>query len=145
MVFFDWLDCTQELTSEEKGRLIDAMVSYARGNDVKLDGNERFVFPAMRQQLDRDAKAYDEKVSRLQENGRKGGRPRKNNADSEKANALSENQIKQMVFPKSKKSQDKDKDKYLYNIDRVDALPETKPTQTQAAQSMRDATDNMYD
>lgn len=36
-IFFDWLDVTQDLTAEEKGNLIDAVVAYAfKGYQVKI-------------------------------------------------------------------------------------------------------------
>lgn len=76
-LFFDWSDLTHELTLEEKGRLIDGAIAYARGDPVSLDGNERFVFPVLRTRIDRDKEKYDATVQRNQANGRKGGRPRK--------------------------------------------------------------------
>ena len=56
-VFYDWLEVTEELTAEEKGRLIDACVLYARGDEYRdrISGNERFLFPAFKQQIDRSA------------------------------------------------------------------------------------------
>ena len=56
-VFHDWLEVTEELNAEEKGRLIDAIVLYARGDDYsgRIQGNERFLFPAFKQQIDRSA------------------------------------------------------------------------------------------
>ena len=49
-VFFDWIEVTAELSAEEKGRLVDALVLLARGEDWKsrVQGNERFVFPFLR-------------------------------------------------------------------------------------------------
>lgn len=58
-LFYDWIDSTCSLADDEKGRLIDAMVIYARdGVEVELPGNERFVFPVFRLQLDRDRDCY---------------------------------------------------------------------------------------
>lgn len=74
-LFFDWSDLTHELTAEEKGRLIDGVIAYARGDPVSLDGNERFVFPALSTRIDRDNENYAAIVQRNQANGRKGGRP----------------------------------------------------------------------
>jgi len=56
-VFYDWLEVTEALNAEEKGRLIDAIVMYARGDDYSgmIQGNERFLFPAFKQQIDRSA------------------------------------------------------------------------------------------
>lgn len=74
-LFFDWSDLTHELTPEEKGRLIDGVIAYARGDPVSLDGNERFVFPALSTRIDRDNEKYAAIVQRNQDNGRNGGRP----------------------------------------------------------------------
>ena len=56
-IFFDWLECTQDLTQEEKGNLIDAVMLYATGEEYEqvLTGNERIAFRFMRGQLDRNA------------------------------------------------------------------------------------------
>ena len=49
-VFFDWVEVTGELNAQEKGRLIDAIVLYARGGDwqEQIKGNERYLFPAFK-------------------------------------------------------------------------------------------------
>ena len=54
-IFLDWTEVTEGLNDQEKGRLIDAMVLYARGGDwaEKLKGAERILFPAFRAQIDR--------------------------------------------------------------------------------------------
>ena len=88
-----WLEETKRLTFAEKGRLMDALVAYARGDGEtgeRLPGNEAFVFPCFKTQIDHDraeAEWYEqeaEKYSRRQsENGKKGGRPRKSTAFSE--------------------------------------------------------------
>jgi hypothetical protein len=54
-IFYDWIEATQELNAQEKGRLIDAIVVYARGGDwqEQIKGNERYVFPLFRGQVDR--------------------------------------------------------------------------------------------
>lgn len=54
-IFFDWIDVTEELNAEERGRLINAIVMYASGRDwqSELVGNERFLFPAFRRQIER--------------------------------------------------------------------------------------------
>lgn len=54
-VFFDWVEVTGELTAQEKGRLIDAIVLYAQGGDwqEQIKGNERYLFPAFKKQIDR--------------------------------------------------------------------------------------------
>ena len=54
-VFYDWTEVTGELNDQEKGRLIDAIVIYAQGGDWqdRIKGNERYLFPAFKGQIDR--------------------------------------------------------------------------------------------
>lgn len=105
-VFLDWTEATRKLKDAEKGRLIDAMVAYAKGeeNEDQLQGNEAYVFPMFKLQIDRDRQEYEALVRRQRENGSKGGRPKK-------ANGLEENPKNPLVFSKTQKSQDKEEDK----------------------------------
>lgn len=86
MVFFDWLETTSELTSEEKGRLIDAIVAYATGKGFELPGNERFLFPAFRAQVDRDKAAYENVLEQRRKAGSLGGKQKQANATRAKQN-----------------------------------------------------------
>ena len=63
---------------EERGRIIWAMMDY-KGNHIEPEfvGNERFVWPSIKQRLDAEIAAYDRKVEINQANGKKGGRPKK--------------------------------------------------------------------
>lgn len=82
-VYFDFEAKTAEYSDEEKGRLLLAMLRYARdGEEQTLTGNERFVFPVFRAQIDEDIKAYDTKVL----NGSRGGRPVMNKEPEETEN-----------------------------------------------------------
>lgn len=60
-IFFDWVEVTGELNAQEKGRLIDAIVLYAQGGDwqEQIKGNERYLFPAFRKQIDRASEISD--------------------------------------------------------------------------------------
>ena len=55
-VFFDWLDVTQDLTAEEKGNLIDAVVAYASGKEYEhlLTGGCKIAFRFLKGQVDRN-------------------------------------------------------------------------------------------
>ena len=57
-IFYDWIEATQELNDQEKGRLIDAVVLYARGGDWqdRIKGNERYAFSVFMLQVDRAKK-----------------------------------------------------------------------------------------
>lgn len=73
-IFFDWVEATQALNFEEKGRLIDAIIRYARDPeaDLEMPGNERFVFPTFMQQVDRDAANYERVCTKASYNARAG-------------------------------------------------------------------------
>lgn len=70
-LFYDWIEATDQLDYTEKGRLIEAMLVYARDGCVpELPGNERFVFPGFKNQLDRDRESYARAGARREENAR---------------------------------------------------------------------------
>lgn len=64
-VFFDWVEVTGELNAQEKGRLIDAIVLYAQGGDwqEQIKGNERYLFPAFKKQIDRARETSEKRAS----------------------------------------------------------------------------------
>lgn len=102
-LFLSWAETTAELTDSEKGSLVDAMIAYARGDPYRLTGNERFVFPVFKSQIDRDAAAYEDVCEKRKLAGSKGGMQKA-------ANAINCYQ-KQATFSKSSQEEDKDKDK----------------------------------
>ena len=66
------------LSDEEFGRLTRAMIRYnTTGDAPEFTGNERFVWPIIRSQIDRNRKAYEKKCETNRRNGQKGGRPKK--------------------------------------------------------------------
>lgn len=55
-IFLDWDESTKRLNSTEKGRLVDALVAYAKSADnweKILKGNERFLADELRLKIDR--------------------------------------------------------------------------------------------
>ena len=100
-LFIDYLDAIESLGDAERGRLFTSLLLYAKTGTVpQLGGNERFLFPMMKAQIDRDITTFEEVSNARSEAGKLGGRP-KNQTKAKKAIAFSE----------SKKSKDKDKDK----------------------------------
>lgn len=72
-VFFDFDERTEMLTDAERGRLLLAMLRYAKcGEAPDLKGNERFLWPVFKGDIDRDAAAYEAHV----QSGGLGGRPK---------------------------------------------------------------------
>lgn len=104
-IYYDFKEKTSSLSPTEIGRLVLAMAEYAEtGVTPNIVGNERFVFPIFKVQIDRDHEAYAEKVQTLRENGSKGGRP-KNQKVSEETKRFLEKPNE------SKKSQEEEKEK----------------------------------
>ena len=106
-VFWDWIEVTGELNDQEKGRLIDAMVMYSRGGDWqdRIKGNERYLFPAFRQQIER-ARTMSEKRS---DAGATGGKQAQANASKAKqiqANASKSKQTKANASKIAKKEEE---------------------------------------
>ena len=80
-IFLDCLETMEPLDDGERGRLFTALLQYAKTGQIPaLQGNERFLFPVLRAQLDRDAQSYQRVCQTNRENGRLGGRPPRNPA-----------------------------------------------------------------
>jgi hypothetical protein len=61
-LYFTYLDALEKLDDAERGRLFTAMLTYGRdGVEPDLPGNEQFVWPLIRAQIDRDEEAYNQK------------------------------------------------------------------------------------
>ena len=77
-VFTDFADAMEELGDAERGRLFTAMLKYAEtGAAPDFRGNERFIWPVAKLQIDRMAAECEGKAKTSRENGAKGGRPKK--------------------------------------------------------------------
>lgn len=121
--YHSYLENMELLNSEERGRLFTALLEYSKdGTLIPLTGNERFVFPGIRSQIDRDKEQWKKTDEQQASYGRKGGRPRKKPPDgeNEKATLLNDTDKKGgfsekgSFFSKSlekEKKKDKEKDK----------------------------------
>ena len=106
-VFTDFADAMEELGDAERGRLFMAMLKYAEtGAAPDFRGNERFIWPVAKLQIDRMAAECEGKAKTSRENGAKGGRPKKTQGNPKNP----------VGFSKTQKSQDKDNDKEKENI-----------------------------
>lgn len=109
--YYSYLEAIEPLTDEERGRLFTALLEYASTGEAKsLSGNERFVFPSIRGQIDRDTKTYEQKADRARKNGSCGGRPKKEESVDVASEKTKKNQIG-FEKPKSPKEKEKDKEK----------------------------------
>lgn len=120
--YHSYLEAMEPLNDAERGRLFTACLTYSMTGEVpQLTGNERFVFPSLKGQIDRDKQRFAEFDRKQAENGRKGGRPRKKTKEAaeeegssskpEKPTGFSENPKNPTLFWETQKSQDKEKDK----------------------------------
>ena len=106
-------------SAAEVGRLVLAAMDYREsGAEPEFSGSERFIWPAIRRDIDESVAAQKAVSASRSEAGKQGGRP-----ESEKANAFDESnekQKKQMLLDESKKSygqrkrtKEKDRDSIL--------------------------------
>lgn len=121
--YHSYLENMELLNWEERGRLFTALLEYSKdGTLMPLTGNERFVFPGIRSQIDRDKEQWKKTDEQQASYGRKGGRPRKKPPDGENEKAALLNDAdkkggfseKGSLFSKSlekEKKKDKEKDK----------------------------------
>lgn len=71
-LYHSYLKSVEPLNDAERGRLFTACLTYSMtGAEPYLRGNERFVWPTIREQIDRDSKKYSDFCKKQQENIRK--------------------------------------------------------------------------
>ena len=76
--YHSYLETMEQLDDAERGRLFTACLIYSKtGEAPELCGNERFVFPSIRSQMERDRAYYESRAKVNRQNGQKGGRPKK--------------------------------------------------------------------
>ena len=81
------------LTDEQLGQLTRAIFLYARdGETISLEPVVRMAFGFIVDDMKRNKAKYEEKVERWRANGKKGGRPRKNQEDKQKPIGSDKNQ-----------------------------------------------------
>ena len=76
LVYFDWEEPFSCLDNAELGELFRAMVKYAKSEEEPEFKNKTLylVFTFIKNAIDRDKAAYEEKCKKNAENGRKGGK-----------------------------------------------------------------------
>lgn len=119
---FEFLEELDGLSDEEYGRLIRAMQVYSiSGEEPELEGVERLFWKRCRNTIDRYNESYEKRNTSNAENGRKGGRPRKQAVFEETQEnpnnpmGFSETQNNPSVFEETQKSQTKSKTKSKTN------------------------------
>lgn len=119
---FEFLEELDGLSDEEYGRLIRAMQVYSiSGEETELEGVERLFWKRCRNTIDRYNESYEKRNTSNAENGRKGGRPRKQAVFGETQEnpnnpmGFSETQNNPSVFGETQKSQTESKAKSKTN------------------------------
>ena len=80
VAYRDWQSIFEMLNDEELGRLTRVIFDYVNGKKVEIDDRVlKIVFENIRLTIDRDTQKYNAIVQRNKENGKKGGRPKKEN------------------------------------------------------------------
>lgn len=103
-LYFSYLDTLSPFSDSEKGRLVAAMINYAANGELPtFEGNERFIWPTIQSQIERDIEAYEKKCEKNRSNGAKGGRPKN-------PTVIEETQKTERFLEKPKKAKEKKKE-----------------------------------
>ena len=72
--FHSYLDSIAPLNFSERGRLFTALLEYSKTGIVpELTGNERFLFPTLQANIEREKEKYAETCKARSTAGKKGG------------------------------------------------------------------------
>lgn len=84
-----------DLKDSDAGKLLRAIISYATGQEIpKLGTQAKTMFGYIRRHMERDTAKYQETCRKRAEAGKKGGRPKKANDNSENQELIPEKQTK---------------------------------------------------
>ena len=128
LIYHEYREPLKLLTDEQRGRLLMALIDYSESGVVpELDGISMMAFSFIQSQMDRDSKKYENRCSSNRENGKKGGRPKKENDSEENPkNTLGfeeiEKKTKNPKKPIKIKNKDKDINKNTMCKSEADAL-----------------------
>ena len=111
-LYTSYLTSLAPYTDSQLGRLVRAMLTYRTAGEVpEFQGSERYIWPMLKDQLDRDLESYWQRCEKNRANAAKGGRP-KNQSVILETDGFSEKPKK----PKEKeKEKEKEKDKKKEN------------------------------
>ena len=111
-LYHSYLDAIQALGDAERGRLLTAMLEYSiTGAAPQLGGNERYIFPLIKAQIDRDRDRYNSKCAQNAESARKRTQANASERYQTQANGSEGSQDKGKDKGKGKgKGEGKDKD-----------------------------------
>lgn len=103
-LYTSYLTSLAPYTDSQLGRLVRAMLTYRTAGEVpEFQGSERYIWPMLKDQLDRDLESYRQRCEKNRVNAAKGGRP-KNQSVILETDGFSEK-------PKKPKEKEKEKEK----------------------------------
>lgn len=106
-IFVDFRKSLDMLSDAEKGRLFSAMLEYAEsGTEPDLKGNERFIWPTAKMNIDKTAESYERVSKANRENVTKRYEALRNSTKTYESYESYKEKDKE-------KEKDKDKDKYI--------------------------------
>ena len=118
-LYISYLESLSPFSDEEIGRMVKAMLAYATtGEAQQFDGNERFIWPTLKAQIDRDEAAYKERSEKNRANGVKGGIPTKNRS------VIS---VTEWFLEEPKKAKEKEKEKEKEKKKEKESIEADKP------------------
>lgn len=127
-LYLSYLETLAPYSAEERGNILTAMLTYAATGEIpEMNGNERFIWPTIKAQIDRDSVNYDAKCRKNRENGQKGGRPKKQTDISETERFSEEPKKAKEKEKKNKKEKEKENEKDTYMADKPPSRPRFTP------------------
>ena len=107
VMYYDFWEQLEFLSCEQRGELITAVYEYVRNGEVEsaISPIAKAVFLGVKQALDRDARAYEETCKRNKENGKHGGRPKKQEPSNGDATVEASQSKNRAVFSETQKTE----------------------------------------
>ena len=126
ILYQDNFPMIMQLNATQRGHLLAAIFEYHGTGKVSrpMTGALAVAFECIRATLDRDGEAYEERCQKMKENGKLGGRPRKNLSENSVQNDEASAEKNQKVFKKPDIDIDIDRDR---DIDREEELSPKSP------------------
>lgn len=135
LVYYDNEVIILRLRDDEAGRLFKSLFPYGR-DEIKPDFDKSpalaMAFDILSMAIDRDKEKYQNTCEQNRENGRKGGRPKKNRTDKAETEKTERLFLKPKKADKDKdkdKDRDKDRDKDKDRDSIYSSEPETPPSE----------------
>lgn len=130
IVYFDWAETLKRFSKEQAGEIFFAMFDFGETGEVPEfeDFAVETAFSFIKRTLERDMEAYEKKCIARSENGKKGGRPKKEESDKKlnKANESKEklNKAKKAETEKeTEKETETETETETYNLLSISSSP----------------------